>query len=85
MREGVLLGEAGGPARLKRRMVERVVAGVAHEMRDDLEPLMALLRRLATEAARDEARMFCEDLVARDHYSAPPPGYHFTTDDRLVA
>lgn len=85
MREGVLLGEAGGPARLKRRMIERVVAGCAQEMRDDLEPLMALLRRLTTEAARDEARMFCEDLVARDRYSDPHPDYYFTADDRLVA
>jgi len=30
---------------------------------DDIEPLLMLLRRFATEAAREEARMFCEDLV----------------------
>jgi hypothetical protein len=26
-----------------------------------------LLRRFATEAARDEARRYCEDLVAEDY------------------
>ena len=29
----------------------------------DIEPLLMLLRRFATEAAREEARMFCEELV----------------------
>jgi hypothetical protein len=29
----------------------------------DVEPLMTLLRRYATEAAREEARMFCDELV----------------------
>ena len=29
----------------------------------DIEPLMTLLRRYATEAAREEARMFCDELV----------------------
>ena len=32
----------------------------------DLAPLMTLLRRFAAEAAREEARMFCEELVAED-------------------
>ena len=29
----------------------------------EVEPLMTLLRRYATEAAREEARMFCDELV----------------------
>jgi hypothetical protein len=29
----------------------------------DVEPLMTLLRRFATEAAREEARMLCDQLV----------------------
>ena len=33
----------------------------------DIEPLMTLLRRFAAEAAREEARMFCEELVADDY------------------
>jgi len=29
----------------------------------ELEPLVTLLRRYATEAAREEARLFCDELV----------------------
>jgi len=29
----------------------------------DVEPLMTLLRRYATEAAREEARLFCDELA----------------------
>jgi len=81
MRDGVLVGEQGGVARLKRRMVERVLARCAGERgqdrrREDLASLLALLRRFAVEAARDEARMFCDDLVAGDQMFC---------DDRLVA
>ena len=32
----------------------------------DLAPLLTLLRRFATEAAREEARLFCDELVAQD-------------------
>jgi uncharacterized protein (DUF2336 family) len=64
LREGALLGEMGGMVRLKRRMVERVLAGCVHEFVGDIEPVLALLRRFASEAAREEARLFCEDLVA---------------------
>ena len=32
----------------------------------EIEPLLTLLRRYAAEAARDEARMFCDELVADD-------------------
>jgi len=78
MREGVLLGEIGGAARLKRRMIERVLTRCATEALGDIEPLLALLRRFAVEAAREEARMFCDDLVANDSF-APLP------DERLVA
>jgi len=31
-----------------------------------MEPLLTLLRRFATEAAREEARRYCEELVAED-------------------
>jgi uncharacterized protein (DUF2336 family) len=67
MREGALIGEQGGAARLKRRMVERVLSACATERGRDLASLLALLRRFAVEAAREEARMFCDDLVANDH------------------
>jgi uncharacterized protein (DUF2336 family) len=80
MREGVLLGEQGGAARLKRRMVERVLEACAAEPMADMA-LLALLRRFAVEAAREEARMFCEDLVADDSM----PRFVAPLETRLVA
>lgn len=73
MREGVLVGEHGGVARLKRGMVERVLARCAGERGHDAASLLALLRRFAVEAAREEARMFCDDLVANDQAMPYPP------------
>ena len=59
----------GGAARLRRRMVERVLT---HCETDEqaAEPLLILLRRFATESAREEARMFCDELMA-DEAVAP--------------
>lgn len=63
MREG-LLHEPGGTVRLKRRMIERVLTRCEDADLGELAPLLTLLRRFATEAAREEARMFCDELVA---------------------
>ena len=63
MHENGLGAEPGGNARLRRRMVERVLTSCAGLSAPDIEPLMTLLRRYATEAAREEARMFCDELV----------------------
>ncbi|MFZ0422026.1 MAG: DUF2336 domain-containing protein [Xanthobacteraceae bacterium] len=63
MREG-FSDEAGGAARLKRRMIERVLTRCEDADLGELAPLLTLLRRFATEAAREEARLFCDDLVA---------------------
>lgn len=72
MREGGFVGEAGGATRLKRRMVERVLTRCADESDVEIEPLLTLLRRFAAEAAREEARLFCDELVAdeEDPYEA---------------
>jgi uncharacterized protein (DUF2336 family) len=64
MRAGLLIGEQGGATRLKRRMVERVLGACVHEHGEETASLLALLRRFAVEAAREEARLFCDDLVA---------------------
>jgi uncharacterized protein (DUF2336 family) len=56
---------AGGEARLRRRMVERVLTH-CETAPEATEPLLILLRRFATESAREEARMFCEELIADD-------------------
>jgi len=55
----------GGAARLRRRMVERVLTHCETDGQS-AEPLLILLRRFATESAREEARMFCDELVAED-------------------
>jgi uncharacterized protein (DUF2336 family) len=58
-------GSDGAAARLRRRMVERVLTHCETDGRS-AEPLLILLRRFATESAREEARLFCEELVAED-------------------
>src|SRR5260370_747725 len=55
----------GGAARLRRRMVERVLTHCETD-RQAAEPLLILLRRFATESAREEARMFCDELIAEE-------------------
>jgi uncharacterized protein (DUF2336 family) len=69
MREGEL-DEPGGAAQLKRRMIERVLTRCEDAELDDLAPLLTLLRRFATEAAREEAPLFCDELVADDFEDA---------------
>jgi uncharacterized protein (DUF2336 family) len=59
----------GGAARLRRRMVERVLTHCETDRRA-AEPLLILLRRFATESAREEARTFCDELWA-DEAVAP--------------
>jgi uncharacterized protein (DUF2336 family) len=63
MHDDGLQAEPGGNTRLKRRMVERVLTSCTGMPAGEVEPLMMLLRRYATEAAREEARMFCDELV----------------------
>ncbi len=60
------MGFVGTPGytALGRTMVEQVIARYAPESVGELDELYALLRRFATEAARDEARHFTADLVA---------------------
>jgi uncharacterized protein (DUF2336 family) len=58
--------DLNGESRLRRRMVERVLTGCAKAEIGEIEPLMALLRRFAAEAAREEARLYCDQLEADD-------------------
>jgi uncharacterized protein (DUF2336 family) len=64
--------EAGGAGRLRRRIVERVLMGCARSDVGEIEPLLMLLRRFATEAAREEARLYCDELVAEDRFFVDP-------------
>ena len=63
MREGGFVGDTGGASRLKRRMVERVLTSCSEQALGEIEPLTMLLRRFATEAAREEARLYCDELA----------------------
>jgi hypothetical protein len=89
MREGDLMCEPGGSARLKRRMIERVLTGCEKEALDELAPLLTLLRRFATEAAREEARLLCDDMLAKnaaadDVSSDDDPDHDIFDDDLFV-
>jgi uncharacterized protein (DUF2336 family) len=62
------VGDASGAARLKRQMIERVLTRCADTTSGDarsgdVESLLMLLRRFATEAARDEARLLCDEIA----------------------
>jgi hypothetical protein len=61
MRDG--FAEEADEARLQRRMVERVLTACESADMGDVAPLITLLRRFATEAAREEARLFCDELT----------------------
>lgn len=74
-----------GPARLNRRMVERVLTRVEDDMTDEVDPLLTLLRRFAAEAARDEARMFCDRLTADDAIQPPMMDIRVSIDHRIAA
>lgn len=58
-------GTIDGAARLRRRMVERVLTSCEQDAQTT-EALMILLRRFETESAREEARLFCDELVASE-------------------
>jgi hypothetical protein len=45
-------------------MIERVLTRCEDADLGEVAPLLTLLRRFATEAAREEARLFCEELVS---------------------
>ncbi len=55
---------AHGNAVLRRRIVERVLERYQRAAPGELDQLLSLLRRLAAEATREEARSFTADLVA---------------------
>ncbi|WP_439925013.1 DUF2336 domain-containing protein [Nitrobacter sp. JJSN] len=66
------VGTVGGATRLRRRLVERVLTMCETASTEVSEPLLILLRRFATESAREEARVFCDELVAE---AAAEPAY----------
>lgn len=71
------VGTIEGTTRLRRRMVERVLTQCEMASSEVTEPLLILLRRFSTESAREEARLFCDELAAAETLEA--------VDDRLIA
>jgi len=51
---------------VKRRMIERVLARCQNGEFGDLAPFITLLHRFATEAAREDARVFFDRLAPKD-------------------
>ena len=60
------MSEPKGAARLKRRMIDRVLALWDKKEFGEPGPLITLQHRFASEAAREEARRFCDEMVAED-------------------
>lgn len=72
------IGTVDGAARLRRRMVERVLTSCAQDAGTS-DALLTLLRRFETESAREEARVFCDELVAAEALD------RIDDDDHLIA
>lgn len=73
VRESPSLADASAALRLKRRLVDGVLAHCQREAAGgdgDLGALLMLLRRFAVEAAREEARRFCDDLAGAEGAAA---------------
>jgi uncharacterized protein (DUF2336 family) len=64
MNETGFVGDAYGAATLKRRMIERVLTRYESVSEGEIDHLLAMLKRFAAEAAREEARYYTADLVA---------------------
>ena len=75
LRDEGFMFEPGNASRLKRRIIERTLTRCENEVPEEIEPLLTLLRRYAAEAAREEARLFCDELVA-DGLIAVDPELH---------
>ncbi|EKS27724.1 DUF2336 domain-containing protein [Afipia felis] len=54
-----------GVTRLQRRMVERVLMQCENEVVSTHDPLLVLLRRFSVEAAREDARLFCDETATQ--------------------
>jgi uncharacterized protein (DUF2336 family) len=66
MRQGCFVREPSGAARLKRRMIERVLAHCQNGEFGDPAPLLTLLHRFATETAREDAQLFFDEPASTD-------------------
>jgi uncharacterized protein (DUF2336 family) len=65
IREIGFVDSGDGVLGLRRRMVERVLTRCETDV-ETAGPLLILLRRFATESAREEASRFCDELLAEE-------------------
>jgi uncharacterized protein (DUF2336 family) len=70
---GGLDGRPGDRARFSRRLIERVLTRVELPGRGDADDLLALLRRFAADAAREQARAVVADRLHRRPPALPAP------------
>ncbi|MBV9492112.1 MAG: DUF2336 domain-containing protein [Verrucomicrobia bacterium] len=56
--------QPAGASVLKRRVIDHVLRRCEAKSSPEITPVLTLLRQLALEAAREEARQFCEELEA---------------------
>ncbi|MBI3700141.1 MAG: DUF2336 domain-containing protein [Afipia sp.] len=82
-REVGFVGTVGGATRLSRRMVERVLTQC--EQGTAAQSLLILLRRFATESALEEARLYCDELVAAMQFPDPVEDFDEPTDEMILA
>ncbi len=82
LREGILVGEQGGCRDSSGAWSNACWRPVKPSAAEEMTSLLSLLRRFAVEAAREEARMFCDDLVANDQTM---PSVRQIDDARMVA
>jgi uncharacterized protein (DUF2336 family) len=66
-------GLSGGDAMLSRTAIERVLTACAEMNSPEIERLLAMLRRLEAEAARDEARIVSSRMAAEEERRSAVP------------
>lgn len=79
------VGTVDGATRLRRRMVERVLTQCEQGPSRPTESLLILLRRFATESAREEARVFCDELVAAAQFPDVVYDDEYPAEELIIA
>ena len=79
------VGTVDGATRLRRRMVERVLTQCEQGPSKSTESLLIQLRRFATESAREEARLFCDELVAAANIQTFDHAEDYPAEELIIA
>ena len=79
------VGTVDGATRLRRRMVERVLTQCEQGPSKAAHSLLILLRRFATESAREEARLYCDELVAAADFQNFDNDEDYSAEELILA